>query len=132
MAQAVGQVDGQRRKANQMNTAFETWWREEGSGITPNPGADMEEHAKRVCEIAWKRVMCLGDGCFEDAPRYAELERPEYPDLRLAVWALLKRLKAIQVAACVEPGNDPLINNCEHALNGWQPPHAVQATDGTA
>jgi hypothetical protein len=66
--------------------------------------------------------MSFGGGCFEDSPRYAELEKPEYPDLRLAVWALLKRLEAIQVAACAERGNDPLINNCRHALNGWEPP----------
>ena len=65
--------------------------------------------------------MSFGDGCFEDAPRYAELEKPEYPDLRLAVWALLKRLKAIRAAACDEPGHDPLIYNCERALNGWEP-----------
>lgn len=65
--------------------------------------------------------MSFGDGCFEDAPRYADLERPDYPDLRLAVWALLKRLEAIQDAACTERGNDPLINNCRHALNGWTP-----------
>lgn len=54
-------------------------------------------------------------------PRFPELERPEYPDLRLAVWALLKRLKACRAAACDEPGHDPLIYNCESALNGWEP-----------
>ena len=64
--------------------------------------------------------MSFGDGCFEDAPRY-ETATPEYPDLRLAVWALLKRLKAIRAAACDEPGHDPLIYNCERSLNGWEP-----------
>ena len=32
---------------------FETWWYETGSGILPLPGADMEEHGKRVAGEAW-------------------------------------------------------------------------------
>ena len=67
--------------------------------------------------------MGFGDGCFEDAPR-GETVAPEYPDLRLAVWALLKRLKAIEAAWCLDRGNDPLVNNCERALNGWEPGRA--------
>ena len=32
--------------------AFENWWREEGS-CPPLPDQDLEEHTKRMCEIAW-------------------------------------------------------------------------------
>jgi hypothetical protein len=34
-------------------TPFETWWLYEGSA-PPLPGYDIEEHCKRMCEIAWK------------------------------------------------------------------------------
>jgi len=32
---------------------FEIWWRNEGSGITPNKNEDTEEFAKRITSIAW-------------------------------------------------------------------------------
>ena len=32
---------------------FETWWRNEGSGIGPHKNDDMESHAKRIARIAW-------------------------------------------------------------------------------
>lgn len=32
--------------------AFETWWYTEGSA-SPKPGEDIEEHCKRMCQIAW-------------------------------------------------------------------------------
>lgn len=32
---------------------FETWWYNEGSGITPTNGDDLEEHTYRVSKIAW-------------------------------------------------------------------------------
>lgn len=31
---------------------FEEWWREVGSGITPNKDDDMETHAKKVAKAA--------------------------------------------------------------------------------
>lgn len=36
-----------------MTKEFDKWWADEGSSITPNPGDDLEEHAKRVAQIAW-------------------------------------------------------------------------------
>ncbi len=36
---------------------FESWWDLVGSGITPVPGEDKEEHAKRVAYRAW--LACL-------------------------------------------------------------------------
>jgi len=38
-------------------TDFDSWWFYEGSGIIPNPGDDMEEHAKRVAEDAWDAAL---------------------------------------------------------------------------
>lgn len=35
-----------------MVSEFETWWYHEGSA-PPLPGYDMEEHCKRMCQIAW-------------------------------------------------------------------------------
>lgn len=34
-------------------TPFEHWWYHEGSG-PPTAGNDMEEHCKRMCQIAWE------------------------------------------------------------------------------
>jgi hypothetical protein len=40
--------------------AFETWWYNEGSA-PPKPGEDMEEHCKRMCQIAWENgAFCAG------------------------------------------------------------------------
>ena len=39
-----------------MNYGFESWWRDIGSGITPDTGADMEEHARKVAFEAWKAM----------------------------------------------------------------------------
>jgi hypothetical protein len=35
-------------------SGFDAWWHNEGSGIVPRPDDDMESHAHRVAEIAWK------------------------------------------------------------------------------
>ncbi len=32
---------------------FEYWWDCVGAGMRPEPGQDMEEHARRVAEAAW-------------------------------------------------------------------------------
>ena len=32
---------------------FDDWWKNIGSGITPLPSNDIEEHAKRIAEFAW-------------------------------------------------------------------------------
>lgn len=32
---------------------FDVWWYNEGSGMSPLPGEDAEEHVRRICEIAW-------------------------------------------------------------------------------
>jgi hypothetical protein len=45
-------------------TDFETWWHQEGSA-PPLPDHDMEEHCKRMCEIAWK------NGAFKESERAA-------------------------------------------------------------
>jgi hypothetical protein len=42
-----------------LKQAFRDWWYEEGSGIIPLRGHDLEEHANRVAEIAWLK----GAGC---------------------------------------------------------------------
>lgn len=33
---------------------FDDWWHNTGSAITPQPGQDMEEHARRVAGRAWQ------------------------------------------------------------------------------
>lgn len=32
---------------------FETWWKQEGSGMRPANGEDQEQHVKRIAQIAW-------------------------------------------------------------------------------
>lgn len=32
---------------------FSTWWEFEGSGMSPKANEDAEEHAERVCKVAW-------------------------------------------------------------------------------
>ena len=32
---------------------FDQWWDRIGSGITPEPGANMEQHARAVASAAW-------------------------------------------------------------------------------
>lgn len=32
---------------------FETWWRDQGSGMAPHRDEDKEEHTRRVSEVAW-------------------------------------------------------------------------------
>lgn len=39
---------------------FVKWWDDLGSGITPLPGHDMEEHARRVASIAFETGLVLG------------------------------------------------------------------------
>lgn len=34
-------------------SSFDVWWHEKGSAIVPHADDDMEEHARRVAEIAW-------------------------------------------------------------------------------
>ncbi len=33
---------------------FDVWWHNEGSGMLPLPGEDLETHVRRICEIAWR------------------------------------------------------------------------------
>lgn len=55
-------------------TPFEHWWYHEGSA-PPLPGYDMEEHCKRMCQIAWdngafkEREACLNE-CEQIAAKY--------------------------------------------------------------
>jgi hypothetical protein len=47
-------------------TDFDAWWDQVGSGIRNLPAHDMEEHGKRIAEIAWftKKGLSLPDGQF--------------------------------------------------------------------
>ena len=36
------------------SASFNRWWFDEGSGIRPDEGDDIEEFAKGICSIAWK------------------------------------------------------------------------------
>ena len=36
---------------------FDTWWDNEGSGMSPKEGEDKEEHTKRVALMAWRNGM---------------------------------------------------------------------------
>ncbi len=38
---------------DEMESDYEKWWREEGSGMPPLPGEDAETHVKRIASIAW-------------------------------------------------------------------------------
>ena len=50
---AAGAFDVPREPATSGESDFDIWWRREGSGLLPRPGDDMEQHARRVAEIAW-------------------------------------------------------------------------------
>ena len=36
-----------------LKQSFLHWWNNEGSGFRPHDNEDVEEFAKRLCEIAW-------------------------------------------------------------------------------
>lgn len=48
-------------------TPFETWWHNEGSAMSPLPGEDYEQHARRVSAIAWE------NGAFCAAPALRQI-----------------------------------------------------------
>jgi len=48
-------------------SAFETWWHNEGSGMSPLPGEDAETHVRRVSEIAWKNGGFIAESYLLDA-----------------------------------------------------------------
>lgn len=48
------ELQQQLEQLQQTQEGWIEWWLEIGSGITPLPGADMEEHACRVSEKAFK------------------------------------------------------------------------------
>lgn len=61
-------------------SAFDVWWRNEGSRMPPLPDEDAETHVRRICAIAWakgaykakealeniiqQQPCCDGGGCF--------------------------------------------------------------------
>lgn len=51
------------------STAFERWWRDEGSAMRPSPGEDAEEHAKRVAQIAWSNGEYVTNPVFSGLPK---------------------------------------------------------------
>jgi hypothetical protein len=78
-------------------TDFETWWHNEGSA-PPLPGEDVEEHCKRMCEIAWSNgVFVENEACakvcenmtleWEDQPSIAQAELATMMDCALAIRA---------------------------------------------
>jgi hypothetical protein len=64
-----------------MNT-FEHWWYHEGSQ-GPSAGSDLEEHCKRMCQIAWD------NGAYTERKRIAdhldEAMLDDYSSLRASV-----------------------------------------------
>ena len=36
---------------------FESWWRNDGSGLIPHAGYDVEEHAREVARAAWRSAV---------------------------------------------------------------------------
>jgi len=42
---------------------FETWWKNEGSGIVIIKGHDIEEHAQRLSSIAWENGVYKATYC---------------------------------------------------------------------
>jgi len=51
-------IDDSTRKAI---SHFERWWKDEGSGLSPEKNEDREEHAKRIARIAWLNGHFLGE-----------------------------------------------------------------------
>ncbi len=90
--------------------SFKRWWRDEGSGMIPCANHDMEEHARRIAEIAWSN----GEYCADARTRLAvqdmeagvkELtdqillrdEEPEWGEVMYFTW----RLPALVICAFV-------------------------------
>ncbi len=56
---------------NHLQCAFDRWWENEGSGVSPQRGCDMEEHAMRMAWHAWQRAFEIG------VNRNSKANRPE-------------------------------------------------------
>ena len=72
-------------------TNFETWWYHEGSG-PPLPDEDVEEFAKRICQIAWdKSAQAEREACAKVCDTLAV--HPEYSSdvTKLAALAIRAR-----------------------------------------
>lgn len=50
---AIGRSRLLEMKTDALQSAFETWWDQEGSAMPPMPHEDSEMFARRVSEIAW-------------------------------------------------------------------------------
>lgn len=51
---------------------FADWWEIEGSGILPEPGADHEEHAKRISALAWTKCLLAQEECAKEILLHAQ------------------------------------------------------------
>ncbi len=78
----LGRTGGEMNKdqilEETLKKAFRDWWYEEGSGIIPLRGHDLEEHANRVAEIAWLKgagIMALAVSSVLQLQRQKEAEK---------------------------------------------------------
>ena len=50
---ANNRIEEQDSKFTDPKKAFDAWWNDVGSGLTPTKGDDQEQHARKVAEVAW-------------------------------------------------------------------------------
>ena len=99
-----------------IKTAFSQWWYDEGSGMPPLPGHDLEKHTERMTEIAWLNgAYVAANGLKQEM---ADLE------LRARVEALEAQQQAQQPAA-PEPDDSPneLVKQVANVFVDEEPNH---------
>lgn len=125
-----------------MSAEFEVWWADEGSSITPNPGDDLEQHAKRVAQIAWsngayKATQPTDEGIYKAARALADRVADECGIDREDNWKTYgdgfltdarTMLNAARIGLSITAVTDekPCVEIQQVILNGWR-----IADDGT-
>lgn len=75
---------------------FESWWRNDGSGIIPQAGHDVEEHAREVAKAAWlSAITAEREACAKIADERAAAWPTDerYVDINASVAAAIRARK---------------------------------------
>lgn len=72
---------------------FYKWWSEVGSGLPPTPGCDFEEHAKRICLMAFMRAASICVNSLNTPPLITREE----------AWKIIDKLMACEIELIIQP-----------------------------
>lgn len=119
-----------------MSAEFEVWWADEGSSITPNPGDDLEQHAKRVAQIAWsngayKATQPTDEGIYKAARALADrvadecgIDREDnwktYGDSFLADARTMLNAARMNLSITAIIDEKPCVEILQAVLTGWR------------